>query len=375
MTIFLSIVIGLITILLLITLHEFGHFVVAKLSGAYVYEFSIGMGPKIFQWGKKETRYTLRLLPLGGYVSIASEIVDPPKGREAEEVTEQQFMENIHRGKKAVFISAGSLVNLFLAFLLLIIGYTIFPVKQDLNLAPTFINYGPVFEAVEQYNDKSEHTIKIGATDVIIKIENKLIAGSQQDITSYYDLTKWLGKNNLDREEKENQLTIWFNRQSETKEPIQIEVTTKAEDKYFLGATASSYQLNAGQIIGDGFVDTFKNSYSVLQALGQLLTFNWQNLSGPVGIIKSTTAFLDGNLTTQQSASNYFRWAGLLSANLFLLNMIPIPPLDGYKFVENAVEAVTRKKINSKFKIVVSIIGAILFLAIFIAITIKDILI
>lgn len=367
MVIFLSILIGLIAILFLITLHEFAHFIVAKFSGAYVYEFSIGMGPKLFQWGKKETRYTLRLLPLGGYVSIASEIADPPKGREEEKVAEKQLMENLHRGKKALFISAGSLMNLFLAFILLIIGYAIYPHKQDLNLAPTYASYGPVYDAINKYNEENKD--KIASDAVITTIFNINISNSRKDILDYYQLNDWIKANNVKNEEnKDPVIEITFNKNQVVKD-----IMPKASNNYFLGVTASSFHMNAGQVISSGFVDTFKNSYSVLQAVGKMITFQWGQLSGPVGIIKSTSAFLDPNLTTQQNFSTFFRWISLLSANLFLLNMLPIPPLDGYKFVENAVEAVTRKKINSKFKIVISIIGALLFLGIFIAITIKDI--
>lgn len=369
MIIFLSILIGLVTILFLITFHEFAHFIIAKLSGAYVYEFSIGMGPKLFQWGKKETRYTLRLLPLGGYVSIASELVDPPKGREEETVADKQMMENLHRGKKALFISAGSLMNLFLALILLVIGYAIFPYKQDLNLAPTFLNYGPVSEAITKYNqdpNNIDHQIVTG--DSIEWITNVKIGSSRERIESYYQLNNWIQRYNKKQDDKDPIIEITFSGNK-----IVSDIAPKPEDKYFLGVTASSYQMSAGQVIGFTFVDTFKNSYSVLQALGKLVTFQWGQLSGPVGIIKSTSAFLDPHLKTQESISTFFRWASLLSANLFLLNMLPIPPLDGYKFVENAVEAVTRKKLNSKFKIVISVIGAILFLGLFIAITIKDI--
>lgn len=367
MIVFLSILIGLVTILFLITIHEFAHFVVAKLSGAYVYEFSIGMGPKLFQWGTKETRYTIRLLPLGGYVSIASEIVDPPKGREEETVAEKQLMENLHRGKKALFISAGALMNLVLAFVLLMVAYTIFPYKQDLALAPTFANYGPVYEAVSQYNQEHKDSIIVDGA-VIVKIENFNKIGSETSISNYYELNDWIKANNVKVEDKEPCIKITFKT-----ERVVSNIKPKSADNYFLGVTASSKYLNSGQIIGSGFVDTFKNSYSVLQALGKMVTFQWDQLSGPVGIIKSTSSFLDSHLTTQQSVSTFFRWASLLSANLFLLNMIPIPPLDGYKFAENAVEAVTRKKLNPKFKVIVSIVGALLFLSIFIAITIKDI--
>lgn len=365
MVIFLSILIGLMTILFLITIHEFAHFIVAKLSGAYVYEFSIGMGPKLFQWGKKETLYTIRLLPLGGYVSIASELVDPPKGREEEAVAEKQLMENLHRGKKAFFISAGALMNLLLALILLMVGYGIYPYKQDLNLAPTFASYGPVAQAVAEYN-QDDKNVPIADGELIVEISNLTIA-TRAKISSYYQLNDWL-ENNVRNAKEQPVIEIVFGGQQ-----LVTDIKPDKASNYFLGVTASSKHLNSAQIFGAGFVDTFKNSYSVLQALGKMVTFQWGELSGPVGIIKSTSAFLDPNLSAQQSISTFFRWASLLSANLFLLNMLPIPPLDGYKFVENAVEAVTRKKLNPKFKIIISVAGALLFLAIFIAITIKDI--
>lgn len=368
---FLAILIGIFTILFLITLHEFAHFVIVKLSGAYVYEFAIGMGPKLLQWGKKETRYTLRLLPLGGYVAIASEIADAPKGREAEKIDSKQMMENLQRGKKAAFISAGALMNLLLAFILLMIGYGIYPYKYDPNLPPTYATTGPLFAAVEKYNQ--EHPkFPILDSSAIIGIYNTGIAASEQAILSYYDLQGWLNKYNKKvgepAEIKDYQVTFEANK---TKT-----VTFKPKENkgvLFIGISQSSYHLTAGQVISHGIVDTFKDSYSLLQALGQLVTFHWQNLSGPVGIIKSTDSFLNSNLSSSQAASTYFRWSALLSSNLFLLNMLPIPPLDGYKFVENAVEAIIRKKLNERYKIIVSIAGAILFLVIFIAITIKDI--
>ncbi|WP_339040028.1 site-2 protease family protein [Spiroplasma endosymbiont of Andrena trimmerana] len=371
MYIFLAILIGLFTILFLITLHEFAHFVIAKLSGAYVYEFAIGMGPKLLQWSKKETRYTLRLLPLGGYVSIASEIADAPKGREDEVIDSKRMMENLQRGKKAAFISAGALMNLLLAFILLMIGYGIYPHKYDPNLPPTYATTGPLYEAVQKYN-KDNPSLPILDTDAITGIYNTGDIESKQSIKSYYDLQTWLSKYN----KKTTNGTVIADYKITFDSKDDKTVTFKPVEQkgvLFIGVSQGSYYLNAGQVISNGIIDTFKDSYSLLQALGQLVTFHWQNLSGPVGIVKSTNSFLNPDLSSTQAASTYFRWAALLSSNLFLLNMLPIPPLDGYKFVENAVEAVTRKKLNEKYKIIVSIAGAILFLVIFIAITIKDI--
>lgn len=372
MYIFLAILIGLFTILFLITLHEFAHFVIAKLSGAYVYEFAIGMGPKILQWGKKETRYTLRLLPLGGYVSIASEIADAPKGREDEVIDSKRMMENLHRGKKAAFISAGALMNLLLAFILLMIGYGIYPHKYDPNLAPTYATKGPLSDAVKKYNQDFPN-LPILDTDVITAIYNTSIKQSQTLIKTYYDLQKWLDKYNKKASDgtiADYQITFDNNKQ----QPKTVTFKPVAQkETLFIGVSQSSYYLNSGQIFTNGIIDAFKDSYSLLQALGQLVTFHWENLLGPVGIVKSTNSFLNPDLSASQATSTYFRWAALLSSNLFLLNMLPIPPLDGYKFAENAVEAITRKKINEKYKIIVSIAGVVLFLVIFIAITIKDI--
>lgn len=370
MYIFLAILIGLFTVLFLITIHEFAHFVIAKLSGAYVYEFAIGMGPKIFQWGKKETRYTLRLLPLGGYVSIASEIADAPTGREAEVVDTARMMENLHRGKKAVFISAGAIMNLLFAFVLIMVGYGIYPYKFDAKLSPTYAVKGPLYDAVQQHNIDNP-TMKILSSSEITEIYNSDFPDyNRTKIESYYDLQDWLNK---------------FNKKKSSDTPIpnyQITfdttkvVTFKPEEQkgvLFIGVSQRSYHLSSKAVFTEGIVDTFKNSYSLLQELGQLVIFHWQNLSGPVGIVKSTNSFLNPDLSHIQGASIYFRWAALLSSNLFLLNMMPIPPLDGYKFAENAVEAVTRKKLNTKYKTIVSIAGALLFLIIFVAITIKDI--
>ncbi|WP_375318122.1 site-2 protease family protein [Spiroplasma endosymbiont of Virgichneumon dumeticola] len=373
MYIFLVILIGLFTILFLITLHEFAHFVIAKLSGAYVYEFAIGMGPKILQWGKKETRYTLRLLPLGGYVSVASEIADAPKGREAEVVDPKRMMENLHRGKKAIFISAGALMNLLLAFILLMVGYGIYPYKYDPNLLPTYASKGPLADAVEKYN-LANTTIPILSSSEITHIWNTGDGdhSSDKNIKSYYDLQKWLNSYNKKYNDviSDYQITFFDN------DKVNKLVTFKPEDQkgtLFIGVSQRSDHLSSGSVFSEGIIDAFKDSYSLLQALGQLVTFHWQNISGPVGIVKSTNIFLNPDLSATQGASTYFRWAALLSSNLFLLNMLPIPPLDGYKFVENAVEAATRKKLNTKYKTIVTIAGALLFLIIFVAITIKDI--
>jgi regulator of sigma E protease len=114
----LSFFIGIIVVVVLVTLHELGHFIIAKMSNAYVYEFSIGFGPRLFTIKGKETWFSVRMIPLGGFCSIASEIADPPKGREDVDVPAERMMEYIARWKKAIFIIMGPLFNLFIAIFL-----------------------------------------------------------------------------------------------------------------------------------------------------------------------------------------------------------------------------------------------------------------
>ena len=106
----------------------------------------------------------------------------------------------------------------------------------------------------------------------------------------------------------------------------------------------------------------------VLKSLGNLFTGQFQNLSGPVGIAKSFVTIVN------TSVVNVFLYAALISANLFVLNLVPFPPLDGYKFWELAVETIIRRPLSHKVKIIVNSLGAVVFILLFLGITIKDIL-
>gem|GEM_PF-5962507 len=98
-----------------------------------------------------------------------------------------------------------------------------------------------------------------------------------------------------------------------------------------------------------------------------IFTGQFSNLAGPVGIAGQTASVFN-------DAQQFFLYVGMLSANLFILNMIFLPPLDGYKFIEILIEIIIRRDLPTKYKIIVYSIGAILFLSLFIGITIIDFL-
>ena len=110
----------LITVLifgLLIFIHEFGHFITAKMCGVRVNEFALGMGPKLFSFGKGETKYSLRLLPIGGYVQM--------EGEDADSQDERAFC-NKKVWQRIVIVSAGAIMNLILGFVILVLTVSLF---------------------------------------------------------------------------------------------------------------------------------------------------------------------------------------------------------------------------------------------------------
>ncbi|WP_027063341.1 M50 family metallopeptidase [Mesoplasma seiffertii] len=404
--------VGIIAVLFLIMLHELGHFIVAKLSKAYVYELSLGFGPRLFTKKGKETWYSIRLIPIGGFVSIASDAAEPPLGREEEalQIPDARKIDYIARWKKAFFIIAGPLMNFIIALFLIT---TIFMANgykdNDMSFygqkfADNSIAYKVINNQLEEQNLKSfapdaqqyaitgwefkfedsqdpiayykEYDINDLAptyTKIVYPMIDTLKAEAFSDPKnfetlqlrfSFVEIDRYSGRvtkvydfkdsnfYKIDKEQDQAIIESW-------KQQNKISMGIAAPTRYFK-STASAY--------GYGWKETFDQSIALLKGLGMLFTGNIQALSGPLGMASQTA-------TVMNSPTTFFLYVAGISANLFMLNMIPIPPLDGYRFLENAVEAVTKKPLNKKFKLIVYSIGALLFAGLFIIITLKDLLI
>ncbi|WP_338965544.1 MULTISPECIES: site-2 protease family protein [unclassified Spiroplasma] len=441
----LGFVIGIIILLMLVTVHEFAHFVIAKLSGAYVYEFAIGFGPKIFSWGKKETRYSIRIFPFGGYVYIASELVDAPKGREEEEVPKERKMENIAKWKRLIFIVAGALMNFFIAVFIFTTTFA------ALNLKPSDMTYwGAKYDVGgAAYNALSTRKVPISQDIVILnywlgpdqatlKVAQNYYRDNGTDDEGYnkthkilvshigtvhnipnYQTTVYNFINNLkkqydqsDAQQRTNFITLDFVRVNNKKEvttdqnnhlfqtePAELKITGNT---YTVGIRAPDRQfVSTAQAYGYGWRETFTESVTILKSFGLLFTGQWEQLSGLVGIAKTVSSILT------EGPALFFMYVAMLSANLFVLNLISIPPLDGYKFLETLVEGIVGggKRLKGRFqiwkhrhnpeqqkllleeyqtkeqnwqlphkaKIIINVTGAVLFILLFIGITIKDV--
>jgi len=337
----------------LVAVHEFGHFIVAKLCGVRVNEFSIGMGPLLFQREKGETVYSLRALPLGGYCAMEGE--DEDTGDERSFVRQGFF-------KKFFILVAGSAMNFLTGVLIILVlfaGAVSFRVDQITGLAPEFTQTG-------------EDGLMVG--DVVYKIDGyrTYLAGDAAMFLQYSGDT----------------VDVEVIRDGEH---ILVE---SIERKTCTGLSGETYQ---GFGLYMGYQDvpatlTAKLQYTWYQALDfvQMVWFSlaqWiggnvgvQDFSGPVGIVNTITevgeaAQESGGMLAAIQNIAYF--AALLAVNLAVMNLLPIPALDGGRIFFLLIDAVTlllfKRKIPEKYQVAINTAGFAVLMGFMLLVTFNDV--
>lgn len=333
---------------IIVFIHELGHFFWAKKSGVYCYEFSLGFGPKLFSFKRKnnETLYCLRLIPIGGYVAMAGEEVDDDTS-----VPKDKKMYNKPWYKKLVIILAGVTNNFILGFLVLFI------------MALCYGSYTtkPIIGEVVKDSACDKAGLKSG--DKILKINGEATR-TWDDVT----LTLTLANN-----EKTQKMLV------ETKDGKKQEVKVKPKkikDKdgnvsysYGMGLDSKKYHgiKNAFSYATSKFGSTFNSMIVTIKALitGKI---GVSALSGPVGIYTIVGA------QSKAGLSGLLYLLAYLSINVGFINLIPFPAFDGYRAVIILIEKITGKKVNPKVDAIVNNIGLMLLFALMIFITVKDVL-
>ena len=337
----------------LIAIHELGHFVAAKLSGVKVNEFSIGMGPEIFSRVKGETQYSLRLLPLGGFCAMEGEDEDTGDNRS---FVRQGFW------KKFVILAAGSFMNFVAGLLIIAILYSnaaVFLTDAVSGFAPEFPHEG-------------EHGLMVG--DEFYKIDGKrtYIRGDASMFLSLH---------------RGDTIDLELIRDGER---IVLEDFPMKRATY-TGTTGEPYT-GFGLYVGVEQVEaTFLNKvrftwYTAMDfvqmvwvSLGELISggAGMDDLSGPVGIVSTITEVGTQAESASAAWSQIFYLAALIAVNLSVMNLLPIPALDGgrifFLMLDTISLALFKKSIPEKWQ--ASINGAF-FLALMLfmlAITFNDV--
>lgn len=332
----------------IVFIHELGHFFWAKKSGVYCYEFSLGFGPKLFSFKRKndETKYCVRLIPLGGYVSMAGEEIDDDG-----EVPKDKKLYNKPWYKKLIIVLAGVINNFILAFVVLFV------------IALIYGSYStkPVIGVFSKDSACQKAGFEIG--DKIIKINGKRTR-SWDDVTLRLILAN----------SKKSQIFVLEDKDGNEK-TIKVR-PAKNKDKdgnvsysYGIGISDKKYHgvLNALKFSTSKFVSTFNSMIITIKALftGKV---GISSLSGPVGIYK---------IVGEQSKTGAYGLLYLLaylSINVGFINLLPFPAFDGYRGLTIIIEKITGKQINPKVDAIVNNIGLMILFALMIFITIKDVI-
>ncbi len=319
---------------LLILVHEFGHYIVAKMNKVTVHEFSIGMGPKIFSYQGKETKFSIGILPIGGYVDLYGEEGD---------VKEKGSFSNIAKWRRISILLAGAFMNLVFA----VGAYTIVNYNVGLDEASIakVLEDSPAQEAGLQVGDK------------ILEV-NGGKAWTSKDVSIEINLTKANPVNfTIDRNGEEKELTI-TPRESEGSYLIGIHFN-RIQDPTFLQSLGFSFKSGISDI-----VTTFKSLQMMFTGEANLMT----DVGGPVTIIKMTGKAAEYGLLT------LLNLLAFISVNLAVMNLLPIPVLDGGTSLMLLIEMISGKDIPEKFKIVLTNVFWYILMGFMAFVCLKDIL-
>lgn len=330
----------------IVGIHEFGHFLFAKLSNTYVYEFSIGMGKKLFTHRKKdsETEFNIRLVPIGGFVSICGE-----NAIEDENIPKDRQLCNKSFLQRFSILFAGPAFNFIFAFILLFISALIY---GSISTKPVI---GSVMEGYPAY------TAGLREGDLIKKIDGKKVNSWDAALLKIQTAN---GK----------ELTFTIEENGQTKDIKVSPIVEEAED----GTKSYKYGISTNGTKERGFVKSLNYAISkteslfgtMIETLKYLFTGRAKvnDLSGPVGIY---------SLVGQQAKAgleSIIYLTAYLSINVGALNLIPFPAFDGGRILFLIIEKITKKKIPPKVENMVNTIGFLAIIGLMIFVTFNDIL-
>lgn len=338
---------------IIIMIHEFGHFLFAKLNGIGVIEFSLGMGPRLYSFEKGGTRYSIKILPFGGSCMMLGE---------DEENSDQSAFNNKSVWARISVVAAGPIFNFLLAFLLsmVIVGLTGYQLAT-------------VMEVMDGYPAKEAGLLP---GDLITEINGRNIH-SKDDITLY--IQTHAGKT----------ITVEYKRADgnggvERRSAVIVPQYSEEDGGYLMGVrfdgvakpvsglgqllVHSAYEVKYWiQYVFDAFYMMFHGEVSL------------NDLSGPVGIVTTIDDTVDQVIPYGRTVVilTLINFCILLSANLGVMNLLPIPALDGGRIVglllTTLIERITRKKLNPKYEAWINGVGMVLLLLLIAVITFKDI--
>lgn len=336
-----GIIIALLIFGFLILIHEFGHYIMARIFKVGINEFSVGMGPKILQRRSKKTgiAYSLRLLPIGGYVSMDGESDD--SGSELS-------LRSKPKWQRFLILVAGAFMNILVGIVLtcVIVGNMDQLYSTEIS---SFVENAPSYEA-----GLREH-------DVIVKI-------GKQRVYTYYDLSYSIMHDASDKTD----ITVIRDGKRLVISDVQFKTTnesgvTFALRDFNLGKETKSF----GNLIKFAVVQSATSVRMIWDSLIDLISgrYGVEALSGPVGI----TTEIGNAVETKDGGASLMHLSALIAINLGIFNLLPLPALDGGQIFLLLVEAIRRKPLKKEIEGYINFIGLALLMLLLLFVTFQDI--
>ncbi|MTB63623.1 RIP metalloprotease RseP [Streptococcus sp. zg-86] len=402
----------------IVVVHEFGHFYFAKKSGILVREFAIGMGPKIFSHiGADGTAYTIRILPLGGYVRMAGWGEDKTEIKTGTPVSLTVNAEGV--------VTRINLSNKLLDDTSLPMNVTSYDFEEKLDITGLVLEESKTFSVDHDATIIEEDGTEVRIAPVDVQYQNasiwgrlitnfagpmnnfilgfvafvlffflqggvpdstsnqvtvteggaiqqagvvtgdQILAINGEKVSDYDEIARAIAKASEDAKSAPT-LTVELSHEGEKKT---LDVTTKEQDgRYYLGISPILKTGFVDKVVG-GFKETLSTSLLIVKALKNIIAqFDLNKLGGPVAIYQ---------ISSQAAASGWsdvLRLLAMLSINLGIFNLIPIPALDGGKIVINIIEAIRRKPLKQETESYITLAGVAVMVILMIAVTWNDIL-
>lgn len=335
-----SVLITLIIIAILILAHEWGHFLAARKIGIPVHEFSLGFGPKLISTSRNGVEYSLRIVPIGGFVRMAgeeSEDLDHPDG----------FMRRSPLEKILVSF-AGPFMNFVLAFLIFITAFAVIGIPENTN--------EPIIGKVISGKPAELAGLKPG---------DRILSVNGQQVQTWEEFARFTDAN----ESRALQINIKRGEEVSILEVTPAKIDISGNIGIGVLNSVKYHRFGIVESVSMGVQKTFQMTVELLSYLGHALTggASMSDVAGPVGITRMVGEFASVGLVFLMI------FAAFLSINLGIMNLLPIPALDGSKIVFALVEMVRRKPLEPEKEGFIHMIGFILLMVLMVVITYHDI--
>lgn len=334
---------------IIIVVHEFGHFLFARLSGTHVYEFSLGMGKKIYskKSKKSDTEFCIRLIPLGGFVQLAGEDEEFDKENKIDKKKSMNSKTGIQR---FLILFAGAGFNFILAFVVLFISALFYG----------SVSTKPIVGSIMEGYPAQEAGLKVG--DKILKIDGATV--------KTWDDVLWEVQFSDGTPSK-----FLIEREGETKKQIEIK-PLETEDEQ--GNTVYKFGIGTSQKREKGLIQAFNYGINKFSSIFKIMLNTVKSLfvgevgvndfSGPVGIY----TVVDNQ--REQGFESILYLIAFLSINVGVINLIPFPAFDGGRILFLIIEKISKKPVPPRIENMIHSIGFFILIALMIYVTFNDVI-